>query len=80
MQADDNNALAANNGSTMQGAVQERGEEAGPSGGVAPPCGHVPSASTSDGESSASGKSEGPIPSPHLGFASEDDAAQTMVH
>ena len=80
MQADDNNALAANKGSTEQGAVQERGIGAGPSGGVAPPCDHVPSANTSDGEHSASEISEVPIPAPHLGIASEEDAAQTMVH
>ena len=80
MQAEDNNALAAKKSSTRQGDVQEHGVEAGPSGGVAPPCDHVPSANTSDGERSASEISEGPMPAPHLGIASEEDAAQTMAH
>ena len=79
MQTEDNNALAAKKSSTKQGAVQEHGVEAGPSGGVAPPCDHVPSANTSDGERSASETSEGPIPAPHLGIAPEEDAAQVMV-
>ena len=79
MQAEDNNALAANKGSTKQGAIQEHGVEAGSSGGEAPPCDHVPSANTSDGERSASDISEAPIPAPHYGIASEEDAAQTMV-
>ena len=80
MQAEDNNALAANKLSTKHGAVQEHGVEAGPFGGVAPPCPHVPSANTSDGERSTSEISEGPIPAPHLGVASEEGAAQIMVH
>ena len=80
MQAEDNNALAAKKHPTKQGAVQEHGVEAGPSGGVAPPCDHVPSANSSDGERSASEISEGPIPAPHLAIASEEDAAQIMVH
>ena len=80
MQTEDNNALAAKKSSTKQGAVQEHGVEAGPSGGAAPPCDHVPSANTSDGERSASEISEGPIPAPHFSVASEEDAAQIMVH
>ena len=80
MQAEDINALAAHDGCTKQGSVPTPGVEARPCGGVAPPCDHVPSANTSDGERSASETSEGPIPAPHLGIASEEDAAQTMAH
>ena len=76
MQAEDNNALAANKRPTKQGAVQEHSVEVGPTGGVTPPCDHVPSANTSDGERSASEISEGPIPAPHLGIASEENAVK----
>ena len=80
MQAEDSTTLAANEGSTTQGGAQGHMVEAWPSGGVAPPCGQVPSTNSSEGDRSASDVSENHMLAPHLVNVYEEDVAHMFAH